>query len=204
MGTVHSTLYGLESNISANKTVAEPDGTVAFKGNATVWKDVFFPQGVPKTVGAGNPSLVTWNGNLRGYAYAVGDANDFDPQEFPHDGKEGSTGTFHIHFVLLSATNGDKINWQIEYSQSNINTTFPASTTISAEYTVSGSPTAPYHVIFNIGTFTTLNIASQMFCRITRIAKSAGGTNPASDPLIIGCHYHYELDTAGSREIITK
>jgi hypothetical protein len=58
------------------------------------------------------------------------------------------------------------------------------------------------HFITNISTFATANIASQMYVRLTRIA--AAGTAPADDPVVIGVHYHYELDQVGSHAILTK
>ena len=206
MGSSISTYSGVLSDLGTNRTYTEPDGTIVCAGDATGWLDVFFPQAVPKTTGAGNPTLVTWLGNLRGYSYSVGDVNDFDPQEYPHNGQVGATGTWHIHFVARSLAVGDKYNWQIEFSQAAFGTTFPAPTTITAEYTVASvTPAAPRQIIFDLGTFTTLGPGSQCFVRLTRIAKSAGGTNPGTDPIIIGVHYHYPVDTpAGSRQIITK
>lgn len=191
------------SNSGADYTEVERDGTIAFKGNATVWKDIFFPQGTPKATGAGNPTLTTWNGNLKGYTYAVNDAHDFDPQEFAHDGKQGSTATFHIHWISRTNVGAIRtVKWQIEYAQANFNGIFPATTTVSVEVSIPASTTALTHYITDITTFTTLNIASQMFIQLKRIASS--GTEPADDPVVIGVHYHYEVDTVGSRGILTK
>lgn len=186
-----------------DNTTFESDGTAKFNGAATVWKDIFFPMAPPKTAGAGNPSLVTWNGNLRGYSFAVGDAHDFDPQEFVHDGKEGSTATWHIHIVSrtnVAATRA--VKYQLEYSQANRNGVFPAPTVVSMEITIPANTTALTHIAEDIGTFTTGLVAGQMFVRLTRIASA--GTAPADDPVIIGVHYHYEIDTVGSRAIFTK
>jgi hypothetical protein len=181
----------------------EADGTLHFKGNATVWKDIFFPMSPPKTTGAGNPSLVTWNGNLRGYSFAVNDVHDFDPQEFSHDGKVGSTATFHIHWISRTNVGAARtVKWQIEYAQANYGSAFPSPTTEVVEVTVPADTPANTHFITNITTFTTLGIASQMFVRLTRITSS--GTEPADNPVVIGCHYHFEVDTVGSREILTK
>lgn len=187
----------------ADYTEFEQDGTLKFNGAATVWKDVFFPMAPPKTTGAGNPTLTTWLGNLRGYTFAVNDVHDFDPQEFAHDGKEGSAGTFHIHFVSrtnVAATRA--VKYQIEYSQANRNGVFPAPTTVSAEIVIPANTPVNTHIAEDIATFTTGDIAGQMFVRLTRIA--AAGTAPATDPVVIGVHYHYQVDTVGSREIFSK
>ena len=186
-----------------DNTTFEDDGTVTFNGSATVWKDIFFPMAPPKATGAGNPTLTAWNGSLRGYAFAVADTHDFDPQEFTHDGKEGSTATFHIH--LVSRTNvaaARAVKWQLEYSQADRNGVFAAPTTVVVELTIPADTPVNTHIAEDIATFTTGLVASQMFVKLTRVA--AAGTAPADDPVVIGVHYHYQLDTVGSREIFTK
>ena len=193
----------LKLGTATDYTEFETDGTVVFNGEAIVWKDIFFPMAPPKTTGAGNPTLVAWNGNLRGYSFAVGDTHDFDPQEFAHDGKQGSTATFHIHFVSRTNVAADRaVKWQLEYSQANRNGVFPAPTTISIEVTIPSGTTTLTHVAEDIASFTTGDVAGQMFTKLTRIA--ATGTAPADDPIVIGVHYHYQLDTVGSRDIFTK
>lgn len=191
--------FGAETNY----TEFESDGTAKFIGTATVWKDIFFPMAPPKSTGAGNPTLITWLGNLRGYSFAVGDVHDFDPQEFAHDGKEGSTATWHIHFVSRTNVAADRaVKFQLEFSQANRNGAFPAPTTVSAEFVIPANTPANTHFAEDIGTFVTGLIAGQMFVRLTRIA--AAGTAPADNPIVIGVHYHYELDTVGSRSIFSK
>jgi len=181
----------------------EDDGTLRFDGDAVVWDDIHFPQSPPKTVGAGNPTLVTFLGNLRGYAYAVGDAHDFDPQEYKHNGKQGAQAVIHIHFVTRSTVGTDTaIKWEVEFSTANVNTVFPTPTVASAEVVIPGGTPALTHVIADITTFTAGNIASQMFMRVKRVA--AAGVAPATDPVIVGVHYHYQIDTAGSRQIFSK
>jgi hypothetical protein len=188
---------------ASHHTQFEADGTMKAVGDATVWKDIFFPMAPPKTTGAGNPTLVAWNTPLRGYSFAVNDTHDFDPQEFSHDGKVGSTATFHIHWISRTDVAAERtVKWQIELAQANYGDAFPAPTTESIEIAVPADTPANTHFITDITTFTTLGIASQMFVKLTRIASS--GTEPADDPVVIGVHYHYELDTMGSRQILTK
>jgi len=197
--------WGLFGDIKGgNYAEIDKTGLLKLHGDATVWKDVFFPQAPPKTTGAGNPSLVSWNGNLRGYAYSVNDAHDFDPQEFPHDGKQGATtGSWHIHWINRTNVGATRaVKFQLEFSQANPSGVFPAATTVSVEAEIPANTAANTHYLTHISNFTTLNIASQMFVRLKRIAPA--GTAPADDPVIIGVHYHYELDQMGSSELITK
>ena len=73
---------------------------------------------------------------------------------------------------------------------------------MSAEFVIPANTPANTHFAEDVATFTTSAIAGQMFVRLTRIA--AAGTAPANDPVVIGVHYHYELDTVGSRSISSK
>lgn len=195
--------FRVGADVTNNVTLNVTNGIV-LNGTATVWKDVFFPMAPPKTTGEGNPTLVTWNTPLRGYAFAVNDVHDFDPQEFPHDGKQGATtGSWHIHWISrtdVAATRG--VKWQLEYSFIDINGVFQAPTTISVDVTVAANTADKTHLITTLGTFTTPNIGAQFFCRLTRIASAT--TAPATNPVVIGVHFHYELDTMGSQNITTK
>lgn len=167
------------------------------------WLDVFFPQGTPKTTGAGNPSLVTWIGNIRGFAYAVNDAHDFDPQEYPHLGKVGTEGIIHLHFVSrtnVAAARG--VKWQVEFTQASFGTVFPATTIISVDVTIPAGTTANTHFIVDVGKFTTLGPGSLMAARLTRIASAV--TAPADDPVVLGLHYHFLADAIGSRTPFAK
>lgn len=190
--------FGFDGNFSQ----FEDDGTLVFTGNATVWKDIMFPQSPPKTTGAGAPSLVTWNGNIRGFAYAINDAHDFDPQEIEHDAKVGSTATFHVHWVSRTNVGAERaVKWELEYAVET-NTAIPSPTTASVEITIPANTPANTPMRDNITTFVIPNIARLVYARIKRVAAS--GTAPADDPVLGGVHIHYEIDSVGSRQIITK
>lgn len=195
-------LRRLPWNSGASYTEIEADGTLRFRGGARVWKDIMFPQAPPKTTGAGNPTLVTWNGNLRGYSYAVSDVHDFDPQETEHDAYVGSTGYWHLHIVTLDNETERTVKYQLEYAIEPASGAIPAPTTISAELTIPASTAVNTPWAFELGSFTIPAIAKLAYARLTRIASS--GTEPTSDPIVSGLHFHYEIDTMGSREKLTK
>lgn len=188
---------------STNYSDFEADGTLHFTGDATVWKDVMFPMAPPKTSGAGNPTLTTYNGNMRGYAFALNDAHDFDPQEMVHDAKVGSTATWHVHWLTRSNDGTDRtVKWQLEYAIEPASGAVPSPTTVTAEITIPAGTTVNTVQRDNITTFTIPAIARLAYARISRIASS--GTEPATDPILSGLHFHYCLDTVGSRDITTK
>lgn len=188
---------------ASNHSEFEADGTLKFAGDATVFKDIMFPMAPPKTTGAGNPSLVTYNGNLRGYSFAVGDAHDFDPQEIEHDAKIGSTATFHVHW-LSRANDVDErtVKWQIDFDVEPSSGALSAPTTASVEIAIPAATAVNTVQRDNATTFTIPAIARLVGARVTRIASS--GTEPSVDPVLRALHFHYELDTVGSRQILTK
>lgn len=167
------------------------------------WDDIHFPMSPPKTTGAGNPSLVTWNGNLRGFAFAIGDAHDFDPQEFKHNGKQNSTAYLHIHFINRSNDGTNRaVKWRIEFAQANRSESYAAPTVVETEIAIpAGGSVNTMHAV-DLTSFTTQRIVSIMYVRLTRIAASIAG--PTLDPVVCGVHYHYQLDSNGSREVFTK
>jgi hypothetical protein len=190
-------------NGGAGYTEFEVDGTLVFNGDATIWKDVMFPMAPPKTTGAGNPTLTTYNGNLRGYSFAVNDAHDFDPQEMEHDSKVGSTATFHVHWLSRSNDGTDRaVKWEIEYDVEPGSGAVSATTTVSAEITIPAGTAVNTVFRDNIATFTIPAIARLVGARIVRIASA--GAAPSVDPVLRALHFHYELDTVGSRQITTK
>lgn len=188
---------------ASNNTEVEADGTIHFNGNATVWKDIMFPQSVPKATGAGNPTLTTWNGGLQGYSYAVNDTHAFNPEEIEHDALVGSTATWHIHWISRSNDGTDRaVKWQLEYAIEPTSGAYPATTTISAEFTVPAGSAVNTNFRSDIGTFTIPHIARLVWVTIKRI--TASGTAPSVDPIVGAVHFHYEIDTVGSRQITTK
>ena len=186
-----------------NQTTFEADGTMVAENGALTWKDIFFPMGVPKTTGVGAPIRSVWIGNIAGYSFAINDFYDADPQEYSHDGKVGSTATLHIHWVSLTDVAALRyVKWQVEYTQVSPTGVFPATTTVSIEIEIPANTPVGKHFITDIATFTTLGPASFMCIQLKRI--TASGTAPGNPPVVLGTHYHYEVDTLGSRGVITK
>jgi hypothetical protein len=170
-----------------------------------MYKDVFFPMSPPKATGAGNPTLSTILSPLRGYSFAVNDAHDFDPQEYPHDGVVGASIYWHIHWVSMTnvaATRG--VNWQLEYSWAMPMGAMIAVQTSSIDFTVPANTPVNTHFLTDIVTYTPTAVVpgSMFWCRLTRIASAT--TAPAADPFVAGVHYHYPCDTIGTRSITSK
>jgi hypothetical protein len=189
---------------ATDNTTIEESGFIVHNGGASGWHDVEFPQAVPKATGAGNPTLATLIGGIKGYAYAIGDTNPFDPRETVHKSKLGSTATWHIHFTSMANDGTDRfIKWQLEYTPEPVSGAYTGTTTIDVEVTIPAGTAAKTPMRVNINTFTVDAIAVLMHCTLTRIAAS--GAAPSIDPIVGGTHYHFQIDTpSGSRQILTK
>jgi len=189
--------------VPTNYSEFESDWTFHMVGDATVWKDIKFPMAPPKTTWAGNPTLATYNGNMRWYAFALDDAHDFDPQEIDHDAKIDSTAVWHIHWLSRSNDGTErKVKFELEYAVEPASGVLPSPTTASVEITIPLGTTVNTVHRDNITTFVIPAIARLAYARIKRIASS--GTEPSVDPIIAAIHFHYEIDTIGSRQILTK
>lgn len=111
---------------------AKGDGTADW--NVPVWKDLIGDI-VPKTSGVGAPTLATYRGNIRGFAYSAGDDGDIS-FHLPHDYAPGSDLYLHMHWSHNStAISGNfVVNFYVTYAKGHSQATFPLeiATSISA------------------------------------------------------------------------
>ena len=199
--------------ITDNTTIEATGFTVA-TGAARAYEDIQFNM-TPKATGVGHPSLVTWNTDFEEYAYAINDHANGSSQEAPHWWAEGTPVNFHIHWSTGSGNyiNGDKVQWQLHVSAANLATSqpftaFPASIVLTGE-TAFTTTVAPFsHVLTPFSTYNLpaswSKIGAQIKLKLTRIAKTAGGTDPGTPPFCLQVGCHALADTNGSRSIGTK
>lgn len=190
-------------------TEFEANGFQYFAGNAGGYDDVQFNI-TPKSTGPGHPILTSWNTDFEEYAYAVGDHTNAQSQEAPHWWKEGSSWDFHIHWTTGSGNYvaGDKVQWEIRISAadtfgSSPYTQFPAAAVLVIEHTFVDT-VLPFSGVRSI--FPTFNIpatmtkvGAQVKIKLTRIAKTAGGTDPATPPFALQIGAHALADTRTTR-----
>ena len=197
-----------------NYTKIEPNGTVEFHGDATVWDDLVLPLDSARVPAANAPSWESFVGNLNAYAYDVDDFQEFTA-ELLHGYKEGSNFTFHIHGALNATTaQEEKVQFEIEYSVANANTTtgigdvFPdgSGALLTHELVIPDATPDLSNIYITIGvdSAATFAIGATIKGRIRRIAKSAGGNELTGDIFVTQVGIHYEIDTVGSRTELTK
>jgi hypothetical protein len=190
---------------ASNYTTIEADGTVEFNGDATVWDDLRIP-GSSVQKGASAPDLGTFlgSGNLLVNRF---DGNATTEQiyftaQLPHSYKQGSDIYPHIHWTPTDGNAGN-VKWQLEYSWQNINGTFSGTTTLTV--TDSTDSTAWKHLLapFSAITGTSKTISSMLVCRLFR-DPSDGDDTYGSDAALLEIDFHFEIDTVGSRQALSK
>ena len=190
---------------SGNYTEFESDGTIRFKGDATVWNDLP-PNPIirSRTPSSNNPTLATFKGNIDQYRFAV---NDYvsDNFEIMHEYKEGTDLVMHIHWANNGEETAEKfVKWELEYTIANAFDEFSEPITISGEFSVPASTPDRTHFVSGIGVIggEDLKIGAVISYNIKRIASE--GNAPAVNPFGLQVAPHIQIDTVGSRQIFTK
>jgi len=108
------------SNVSGNGIMLDKD-TPAFG-----WKDLIGDT-VPKTAGAGSPSLTTFINDVRWFAYTATDDGDII-FHIPHDYAPGTDVFVHIHWAHIGTNiTGDlDIRFHLTYAKGHNQAIFPA------------------------------------------------------------------------------
>ena len=135
-------------------------------------------------------------------AYAIGEkaSGSFEMQ---HDYKQGSDFTFHLHWQGIAAPTGtDNVQWRLTYTLMRDGTTLDAVTTIDSPDTPFDTQYEGVRTDFAAITGTNYLIGDQFLFTIERVAST--GDAYAGDALVATVGIHYEVDTIGSRAIITK
>lgn len=122
--------------------------------------------------------------------------------EIPHDYKEGTDLSFHVHWGANDATTGtDNVKWQLTYTPQPDDATFDPPIIVSTE--------TPYDTQYKwlrtdlpLLSGTNLKIGNQFQFALKRIA--AVGDAFAGEALVATIGFHYQCDTIGSRKIGTK
>jgi hypothetical protein len=100
------------------------------------WRDL---EGVlfPKTTGAGSPTLTTFRGNVRWYAYTAGDDMDC-VFHMPHDWAPGTDLFLHLHWAHngTNITGDSVVDYAVSYAKGHNRAAHPAP--LSITQTVSG------------------------------------------------------------------
>jgi hypothetical protein len=172
-------------------------------GDATVWEDVNFSADAT-AIGPAAPSIVSFSTSSILIPALDGNVTNEELNaavEYPHKGKTGSDIVPHVHWVPTTTSAGD-VEFLLDYWLiKNGNTV--TNGTLSAIDTTTGN--AWIEKRFNIGTISSTGImlGTQCLFRLYRVPASSDDTYP-DDAGILTWGFHHEVDTVGSRQILTK
>jgi len=160
------------------------------------WDDVVVPLLNIKAPASNPPTYTTYFGSeVPSYSASATNGLDFQVQ-LPHSYKQGTDIKFHLHTAFPNTGTGN-VRWQLTYSWANVDSVFPAVTTVLA--TVAAPGVADRHAIEPIATIagTGKNISSVLICSISRIGGDALDTY-GSAVYALSADFHFQKDTVGS------
>jgi hypothetical protein len=199
----------LGDSAGGDYTEVEPDGTIKFVGDATVWRDENV-SGENLGVGATPPTIAAFVGGIRAFQFAGGTSGTDDELhgslELNHDYKAGTDIVFHVHFapmVAVSSANGG-VTWAVEYTWANDGDVHGAATSADATYSMP-NPTAAFKQLRQ--DVVTISGAGKTIGSVLafRIFRNRVAANTYADLVaLLSVGIHYEVDTIGSRQITTK
>ena len=187
---------------ASNYSTFEADGTLLLLGTATVWDDIRVSL-ITRGSGGVNPTFSQIQNSLFAYKFSgTADNEIFFEIQMPHSWKEGSKIYPHVHWAPNGTSTGN-VTWGMDFEWQNINGVFSGATT-NISTSVAADGVAKKQQITNIGTGieeTDKKISSIIMCRLYR----AGNSDTNNDEcFLLAFDIHYEVNTIGSREVLSK
>lgn len=212
LSNLKKSISALGDKESGNYVEIEADGTLVFKGNATVWGELRSFLSSSKEGGSKIPTFkkVIDDGagsqGVFGYHFdALQEQELYFNIQLAHRWKLGSIIYPHIHWCPVDNNTGS-VSWGLEYTRASIDSTFGNTTIISVSDPAGGVAYKHHVVDLGSGIGGAGETMSNLFlCRIFRDATGVLGIdNYPSDVLGISFDMCFEMDTVGSREYSVK
>jgi len=180
----------------------EKDGTLVFNGEATVFDDLYVELNPATAVYA--PAYVNYkSGRVLAFSdEAVNEDRIHFVTQMPHGYKIGSSVYPHLHWVGEDNTAG-AVAWKLDYTTATVNGVFNVTTTTTTY--VQNSATTDLHNITSLGTITgDRGLSGVILGTLYRNSTNALDTYNGKSVYLMQMDIHYEIDTVGSRQDLTK
>jgi hypothetical protein len=190
----------------ANGTQFEADGTMKCIGSATTWEDIIIS--ASNLRGGGTPpAFVAMINGIYAYSFVNGVTDIlYGSFELPHSYKEGSDIELHVHWAPAS-TNVGNVIFNCEYTVCDRHGGVMSASTIASSTgtTVGVINKCNYTTLVTITGSTAggMKIGEIIPFALSRLGGATGDTF-SGDVFILSIGAHYEQDTLGSRQQISK
>lgn len=188
--------------------ISHQDGFLHLEGDATAWDDLRFPAQGINPVGLSAPPATDTADPYMGSLL-------FDPAtinvvagiaQMPHNWKEGSAISPHIHWTPTS-TGGGNVVWRFSYMVANINEAFSGSLTVMDPVIAAAGTDANAHLLTSFEPdidMTGKTISCIVMWKLERVANDGTNDTYAADARLLELDFHYEIDSFGSNAMTTK
>jgi len=168
---------------------------------STVVYDDIIIQAANLRVGTTPPTFATFQDSIYGIKFINAQTDIvYGAFEIPHDYKEGTDLTIHLHWSPDSTDTGNCV-WDMRYTIAAVNGTFGSEVTRS--FTQAGSGTINAHQLVNANAV--ISGSGVVIGTIIAFALSRpAGDAFTGDAFLHSVGVHYQIDTMGSRGIATK
>ncbi len=204
LSTNYSTPTDLLLVTGANKTLVL---------DTAVWDDLFIDSNSLNLSGTADPLLVNYQPTGTGLITKLYEFEEADTLYFqvklPHEYEEGSDIYAHLHWTPGGrgvAESGNIVGWEIDYSWSNIDGTFPAMAALDVSDTTDGTNDKHQKTPEVLISGANKDMDSILLGYVTRSATGDtwASTTSGQLPMLLGVSFHYQKDTLGSRDRNTK
>jgi hypothetical protein len=186
--------------INALSGLINADGDIEIAN--TVWEDLRFPAtGINPPGAASDPVRDTSDGRL---VFSASATNIIAVQvQMPHAWLPGSSLHPHVHWSPATANSGNVL-FQISYKIANVNEAFPADFTTAVVIGAAGGAADKHQ----LSSFPSIPMTGKtLSCMLLMLIARIGGDDQdtyASTIKLNEFDIHYEIDTLGSAEELTK
>jgi hypothetical protein len=203
---VESAVTSGSNNFIGNQSTT---GSVAISGSFTsntvalnipVWDDIII-YATNLRGGATVPTFAIFTGSIWSTKFMNATTDIvYGAFELPHGYKEGTDLYPHLHWSP-STTNNGNCAWTFAYTISNVGATFPAETSLTFNQTGSGIVNA-HQLVSSNATIPGAGVRIGAVCNFA-LSRPTGDTF-TGDAFLHSVGVHYQIDTMGSTQIVTK
>ena len=187
---------------TSSYTQIDSSGHLSLHGEAVVWDDQQVNIGtIAKGVSA--PTTQAYKNSEALSFSASQDNRAMFNMQFSHRLKLNTEINMHIHNTVPGNTTG-AVAWKLTVSKADVGSTFPDETTYNSIQTIAAN-SLDLHMLHDLTSDIgpSSDVSAIALCSLTRVGTSTDDTY-ASAVYLVGADAHFQIDTIGSNEELSK